>query len=304
MKQKVLDFIRSPGDLEPIALELFRWQCEHSTTMRRFAGGLEPTTLEEIPAVPVSLMKQVSFSCVERPTVVYRTSGTTSGARGEHWMADNEAYALAVKTWFEAVVTAPLGCVSLITDAPDSSLGAMIKILRPRAVTCFPDVTQLPRYISLQPVFLTTTAFALADLLGVDMKLPTGSVVMVTGGFKGRQKRIERDELLYRVPREMGEVQVIEEYGMTELSSQLWDVDGLGFAAPPWLHAYTVDPVSGRPIDGMGLIRFVDLANWSSVLCIETEDLGIIEEGRVRLLGRLPSSLARGCSLSYEEAHV
>jgi len=180
----------------------------------------------------------------------------------------------------------------------------MIRFLRPGAVTCFPDVTQLPRYISLQPVFLTATAFALADVLGLDLDLPAGSVVMVTGGFKGQKKRLARDELLYRIPRALGDVRVIEEYGMTELSSQLWDVDGGGFLAPPWLYVYTVDPISGRPIDGKGLLRFVDLANWSSVLCIETEDLGIVEDGRVRLLGRLPTALSRGCSLSYEEAHV
>lgn len=303
MKEKVLQFLREPGDLTEAALELFWWQRERSPTLARFWEDAAPRSLEEIPAVPVSLMKEVSFACVPQPTVVYRTSGTT-GKRGEHWMADNEVYDLAARTWFDQTVEAPPACVSLITDAADSSLHHMVKLLRPGVVTCYPDVREAVRTISLQPVFLTATAFALADFLELDTELPPDSVVMVTGGFKGRQTKLSRDELLFEAQRRLGQVRIIEEYGMTELSSQLWDVDGSGYRAPPWLHVYAVDPVSGRPVDGVGLLRFVDLANWSSVLALETEDLGRVDEGRVHLLGRLPSSSPRGCSLAYEERRV
>ena len=304
MKQRVLDFIRSPSELEPFALELFRWQRENSRSWARFAGPEEPERLHEIPAVPVSLLKQVTFSCVDEPTTVFRTSGTTGG-RGEHWLPDTDAYDLASKTWFNACVKAPPACVSLITDAPDSSLGHMVKLLRPGAVVCFPDVAEATRTISLQPVFLTATAFALADFLKLGFKLPKGSVVMVTGGFKGRRTTLTRGELVFDAQRLLGDIRVVEEYGMTELSSQLWDVDGTGFRPPPWMHVYPVDPVSGRPVDGVGLLRFIDVANWGSVLAIETEDMGWVDEGgRVHLVGRLPSAPPRGCSLAYEDAHV
>jgi len=302
VKQQVLDFIRQPGELEPLALELFRWQRDHSRTWARFAGRADPQALHEIPAVPVSLLKQVTFSCVDQPSVVFRTSGTTRGVRGEHWMPDTDVYDLAAQTWFDACVQAPLACVSLITDAPDSSLGHMVARLRPRRVVCFPEVSEAARTISLQPVFLCATAFALADFLKLEVRLPARSVVMVTGGFKGRQTAVTREQLLFDAHRILGEVQLVEEYGMTELSSQLWDTDGLGFKPPPWLHVYTVDPITGRPVDGQGLLRFVDLANWASVLAIETEDVGRIDDdGRVHLVGRLPSSAPRGCSLSWEE---
>jgi hypothetical protein len=88
---------------------------------------------------------------------------------------------------------------------------------------------------------------------------------------------------------------------MTELSSQLWDI-GDGFIAPPWLHIYTVSPSTGEPCSGVGLLRFVDLANYGSCIAIETLDLGVVEGNKVTLMGRLPGAKIRGCSLTAEEA--
>jgi hypothetical protein len=95
------------------------------------------------------------------------------------------------------------------------------------------------------------------------------------------------------------EIQWVREYGMCELSSQLWDT-GEGYRAPPWLHVYTVDPISGAPCEGPGLLTFVDLANWGSCLAVETQDVGEVLGEEVVLHGRLPSAPARGCSLVLE----
>jgi hypothetical protein len=97
---------------------------------------------------------------------------------------------------------------------------------------------------------------------------------------------------------------------MTELCSQLWtDPVSAGgvpaeFVAPPWLRAWTVDPFNAQPAPAGGLLRFCDLANLDSVLCIETQDLGVVEEraegDRVRLVGRVDGAELRGCSLRAE----
>ncbi|MCB9796941.1 MAG: hypothetical protein H6741_30020 [Alphaproteobacteria bacterium] len=316
IKAEVRRFIEAPGALEPAALALFRWQREAIPAYGRFAGEVDPIEITEIPAVPVELFKELRFCATETPGALFRTSGTTSGRRGEHAMPDAELYELAARRWFEALLPdCPTGhTLSLCTNPvqhPDSSLGHMVALFAPEARWFFDassgvDTTAAWQALAAatEPIFLPTTAFALAELLGAqgEARLPPGSVMMVTGGFKGRATELDQGELVERARLRLGgEVRVVGEYGMTELSSQLWDL-GEGFLPPPWLHVYAVDPVSGRPVQGEGLLRFVDLANWGSCLAIETRDLGEVVAGRVHLRGRLSEAEARGCSLTVEEA--
>ena len=126
---------------------------------------------------------------------------------------------------------------------------------------------------------------------------------MITGGFKGRGVRVDAAGLWKEIEGIFPGVRCVGEYGMTELSSQLWSPGPTApFSPPPWLLVNTVDPWTGAPA-AEGLLRFVDLANHDSVLAIETEDLGRVDEdGNVRLLGRLPTAALRGCSLPMEAA--
>ena len=282
MKARVLDFLQNGGDVEAFALELFSWQVSVSSVHRDFAGGAEPKSLFEIPAVPVRLCKEVVF-CTSDEGVTFRTSGTT-GERGTHRMADTDAYDLAARLHFEASVSdPPERALNLCPVALDSSLGHMMRMLYPTSSTSLPS----------GPVFVGTTASRSSEIPKVE--LPPGSVVMVTGGFKG-----DAPEELQLRERLGPHFRRIDEYGMTELSSQLWGAPGEGYRPPRWLVPYAVDPLSGERTDGVGLLRFVDLANWSSLLAIETEDLGAVREGRVFLQGRLPKAEARGCSLAAE----
>ena len=104
---------------------------------------------------------------------------------------------------------------------------------------------------------------------------------------------------------------VINEYGMTELCSQLYDATPLNCPGavdaterlkipPRWLRVTVRDPVTLMPVaDGeIGLLTFFDLANVGSVSAIMTEDLGMVESGRVRVLGRGVAGDARGCALA------
>ncbi len=320
-RRAALDFIDRPGDPLALALALYRFQCAHIPAYARFAGGAEPEELEQIPAVPVAIFRELRL-CAGPPGAIFRTSGTTTGRRGEHAMIDTRAYDRAARAWFDACLP---GCptertLSLVTPAdryPDSSLGHMIAHLAPGARHAFDPrggVDIGGAWEALEgaagPVFLPATAFALAALFEGSSRrvaLPRGSVLMITGGFKGRRSRLDAGALRAAVPERLGpEVRIVGEYGMTELSSQLWDVDGGGYRPPPWLHVYAVDPLSGAPVSGEGLLRFVDLASWSSPLAIETLDLGRVERGpagpRVHLSGRLGGAPPRGCSLSAEEA--
>ena len=105
----------------------------------------------------------------------------------------------------------------------------------------------------------------------------------------------------------------INEYGMTELCSQLYDATSFNYSgvadgnrmklAPPWMRPVALDPVTLRhqPDRQIGLMAFFDLANVGSISAIMTEDLGYTDNGAVAILGRAAASDARGCGLAIEQ---
>lgn len=164
-------------------------------------------------------------------------------------------------------------------------------------------------------VALLATAFALSWLLdalgGARLPLPAGSVVMQTGGFKGHVRTLDDRALAAAVCDALAipARQLIGEYGMTELSSQLYD-GGFGqgpegqscYREPPWLRVTAVDPITFAPApEGeVGLARFTDLANVDSALVVLTQDQVRRVPGGVLLLGRRRGATLRGCSLAVE----
>ncbi len=309
--------------LEPLALELHAWQRVQSPVVDALSGAATATRLEEIPAVPVQLYKELEIATfpVAEARVVFRTSGTTQGTRGTVYLRDTSLYDLGARAHAHACISdLPRRVVSLCSHAEDSSLGHMVADFAGHTqVRCFdpthgvsPDTWAELRATD-EPCFVACTAFALDALFEQpgSAALDPRSVVMVTGGFKGRHTRLDAPGLYRALADRLGSPRVVGEYGMTELSSQLWtepvaagQVPG-AFRAPAWMHVYAVDPVTGQPVEGEGLLRFVDLCNVDSSLAIETLDLGVVRfhDGAqwVELRGRLAGSEARGCSLTVEE---
>ena len=133
---------------------------------------------------------------------------------------------------------------------------------------------------------------------------------METGGFKGRSRIVEREQLYEAASVRLGipTSSIVAEYGMTELCSQYYDAHASRSATqrvkiwPPWLRPIVVDP-QGTPVpEGIiGAIRHIDCANRSSVIAIETEDLGALTADGLVLIGRERGAALRGCSLDAED---
>lgn len=277
---------------------------------------------------------------------MFRTSGTTrgQGRRGEHRVASLALYRAAARGNYRCHLLRGLKSirvVSLVPDpaaVPDSSLAAMAGFIcsEPEvsaATWAFDantgvDVEAVRRAVAAarpgEPVLLLATAFALVQLMdtaeGVGgnsasggLRLPPGSRVMETGGFKGRTAEVDRESLYRRIRAVLGvpESHVVSEYGMTELLSQAYDAVA-GAAGPPatrvqrfppWVRTRALDPSTlaplppGRP----GLLAHFDLANAGSACPVLTEDLGATTgDGGFRLLGRATGAAPRGCSLLAE----
>jgi acyl-CoA synthetase (AMP-forming)/AMP-acid ligase II len=174
-----------------------------------------------------------------------------------------------------------------------------------------------------EPALVLGTSFAFVHLLDAagasELELPAGSRAMQTGGFKGRSREVAAPELRGAIAARFAvpERHIVAEYGMTELSSQLYegtlahpsDAEHGVYLAPPWLRVVAVDPSSLAPLpDGeVGIARIVDLANVDSAVAVQTADRVRVlpgrgvEAGRVELLGRAPGATPRGCSIAIDE---
>ncbi len=175
------------------------------------------------------------------------------------------------------------------------------------------EVTQLASTKGVRVVVLATS-FALVTLLdqlgSKTCRLPAGSVVMPTGGFKGRTRHIAAHEMQRELHRVFGDIEIIGEYGMTELCSQLYErrsraesslIPGV-YLEPPWLRVLVCDPVTYDVLpDGqVGIAAFVDLGNVDSAAVVLTQDRVRREGDGIRLMGRLQEAPLRGCSLAVE----
>jgi hypothetical protein len=347
--ERVLKFIRGTADetFEELALEVFAFQYARNLAYRHFCDGRKAApetvgTWREIPPIPTASFKFLELICAPAEQV-FLTSGTSrgSGDRGRHGFPWLEVYHTSLLTGFAAhllpdrarprmLILAPSSNLS-----PTSSLSHMLEMVRKAyggaGSTYFVSETgmDLPGLIRTlrqveagrEPVCLLGTSFAFVHLLDVCLhegwtfRLPDGSRLMDTGGFKGRSREVSRHELL----RLYGEVLgvpgpcCINEYGMTEMGSQFYDntlrdrVLGRSRSrfkqVPSWVRTRIVDPATFEDVSEgeQGLLVHYDLANCGSVMAVETEDLGYrIGEG-FEVVGRAPGAEARGCSLTVEE---
>ena len=344
----------SEGLFGRLAMRVFAWQFENNPVYRRFAEGrgATPATVlswEDVPAVPASAFKQLSLISGDSARVerVFRTSGTSAVRRGEHLVQSLALYRASLLPPFRehVVPEGEMTFLSLVPSPevqPDSSLSTMVGA----AMAAFGtpesawlagadgvDFTALDRALASaerkrRPVLIVGTAFAFVHWMDASahckptrFRLPNGSRVLETGGFKGRSRVVSREELYAALSSRLGigPEWIVNEYGMTELLSQYYE-PGVGRAPlagsslaeslaarrlvpPPWLRSRVVDPVTLEPVrDGeRGLIAHFDLANVGSVAAVLTEDMGFRDAAGLKLIGRTPGAEPRGCSIAMDE---
>lgn len=270
LRRRILDAIRSwdplhddsawTGDkFDELALAVFALQFAHNQPYRRFCEGrgVNPDRVQsyrDIPAVPTDAFKYVALTVTQRPARVFRTSGTTSTGRGEHYFGDLSAYRASLRGPFRRYMLPDREKMRLLIAAPDpkdlddSSLSFMLGELvehhgdegseffvRQAAGQLSLDLDGLARVLSQaeahgEPVCLLGTAFAWAELFEASDRtwsLPAGSRLMETGGFKGKARELTRAELYdaFKVRLGLPPAMCVSEYSMTELSSQAYTGD-------------------------------------------------------------------------------
>lgn len=323
---------RDPEVFDTLAARVLAYQARAVPSYGRLVAalGADLDSWQTAPLVPTELFRALDL-CSLPPSPgdrVFRTSGTTGKhTRGSRRVPDLSLYRTAMAAPFIEHVLAgdasPKRWISLIPSeqaVPDSSLSFMVNELAGvLASQCFwiferEGLNLEEARIALgeglgvgdQPVLVLATPLALIELLERARwfpRLPAGSRVMLTGGFKAAKTSVPEDELyeklasVFGVPRDM----VVAEYGMTELTSQAY---GTPLTPNPALRLRIVHPESGAdlPPGEVGLVACFDLLNLDHVSALLTSDLGVLDEaGRLTLRGRMPGAAPRGCSLTAEE---
>jgi len=342
-------YVQSPvapgsGSFEELALAAFAFQFERIAPYRRLCEGrgVTPASVQDwrqVPTVPAAAFKTLELAAA--PAVeVFRSSGTTQGeARSVHHHPYPDLYRQVIDASFprfclphlsQGVKLPVLSLIPSREQLPDSSLSFMADHVlarhgSPESATTFGsrgvEVAKARSWAGARqreghPVLVLATAFALVQWLDglarldLRFRLPPGSVLFETGGFKGRTGEISREDLLHRIAERLGVPagQVVREYGMTELTSQcytraLYGEDPDLFVAPPWVRVRILDPetLEEAPSGEPGLIAVFDLANLGSAVHLLTEDLGVADGMGFRLMGRAAGAELRGCSLVVEE---
>jgi hypothetical protein len=335
-----------PEAFDALAVDLARFQHARVEGYARLcaARGVDPraiTRAEQAPAVPADAFRLTRVFAFDEgdACAVFRTSGTTVPPRGVHAIRDLRTYdAAAIAFGRKMLACDPEGRAAVLVlgvdekEAIDSSLAHMCALFARTLGTLEPAdrsfflrggalrvddfrrrVGDLPR---TKPAIVLSTSFALVHLLdaigGEVLALPQGSRVMQTGGFKGRSREVAAEDLRRAVAAAFAIDlrSVVGEYGMTELSSQLWEatlVDASAphgvYAEPPWMRVVPVQPETLEPVgEGeVGVARIEDLANVDSAFAILALDRVRRVAGGIELLGRVPGATPRGCSIALDE---
>lgn len=331
-------FSSTQETFEQTALEVFRFQYAHNPLYAAFTDALqiEPelvNSLTQIPFLPISLFKSHIVRSTEfSPEAVFESSGTTGMVNSRHFVKDTALYRQSFLEGFRRFYGDPadwciIGLLPSYLERKNSSLVYMVdELVRLSGheqsgfyLNEFEKLYQVLQQLEAkqQKTLLIGVTFALLDF-AERYPLPLNhTVVMETGGMKGRREEMTRQEVHDFLKRQFSIQQVHSEYGMTELLSQAYSkVDGI-FFCPPWMKIVVReedDPlmvsselsVVSKPASSLtthhspltGIINIIDLANIYSCSFIATDDAGkLYENGSFEITGRVDNSDMRGCSL-------
>jgi phenylacetate-coenzyme A ligase PaaK-like adenylate-forming protein len=315
------NFPRLPGDFLKLALETFQNQYRYNPLYRDFANRFKanPGTVDsitQIPFLPVVFFKTSEVRTGNFTTgMVFESSGTTGQPRARHFVKEPRLYRESFVKGFEFFYGKPrnyciIGLLPAYLEREGSSLVMMVDELirlsgHESSGFYLYDFEHLHNVLldlekKGQPTILIGVSFALLDFAEKYPMQLAHTILMETGGMKGRRAEITRSALHELLKQKLGVSRIHSEYGMTELLSQAYS-DGEGiYKTVPWMKVLVReedDPLQLHT-SGEGLLNIIDLANRDSCAFIATDDIAkLYEDGSFEILGRLDNSDIRGCSL-------
>ena len=314
--------ISSQQDFDEISLEVFSYQFQHNPVYKEFCLLLQRTPknvfqVEDIPFLPIEFFKkQKIVSSKDKVEITFTSSGTTGTSTSKHYVTDLKVYEESFFKAFELFHGNPeemviLALLPSYLERKGSSLIYMADSLikrskHPESGFYLDNLNALQEQLKVldkngKKILLLGVSFALLDLVETYNFQLKNTIIMETGGMKGRRKEMIREELHKVLANGFGVSKIHSEYGMTELLSQAYSTgDGI-FETPAWMRLLIRDPedaLNYLPHHKTGGINVIDLANFNSCSFIATQDLGRKKDKNLtEILGRFDNSDIRGCNL-------
>ncbi|MBF6608230.1 MAG: acyl transferase [Flavobacterium sp.] len=308
-------------NFDKIALKIFRYQYDSNLVYREFCEHLKVKKdavklVRQIPFLPIEFFKSHEVTTKAEVDIEFTSSGTTGAITSRHLVHDLEIYKQSFRQGFARTYGniedfTVLALLPSYLQRQGSSLiymvSDLIKASNHRDSGFYLDnIEELAQKLneldkSGQNVILIGVSYALLDLIEYQKFNLHNTIVMETGGMKGRRKELIREELHELLCKGFGVSKIHSEYGMTELLSQAYSTGNGVFECPPWMNILIRDPEDALAYmaDGKsGGINVIDLANVYSCSFIATQDLGkVLPNDQFEILGRFDNSDIRGCNL-------
>lgn len=314
--------INSKKEFQRITMKVYRFQYENNTVYKQFCDLLTrtPETVKntlDIPFLPIEFFKSKTILSNTAPIqTTFTSSGTTGVITSKHHVTDlsiyESSYLKAFSQFYGNIEDyAVLALLPSYLERDGSSLIYMIDDLikssnHPDSGFYLHNYDELAKkLINLdnegQNVLLVGVTYALLDLIEQYSFNLKNTIIMETGGMKGKRKEMIREELHQLFCKEFGVSKIHSEYGMTELLSQAYSLGDGVFECPPWMDIIirdTEDALSFIDYGKTGGVNVIDLANLYSCSFIATQDLGKkYKDQSFEILGRFDHSDIRGCNL-------
>lgn len=314
--------IKNNAEFEVLALDIFRFQFENNGVYRSFCDLLykhpsDIKSLTEIPFLPIQFFKTHDvLSSRAKVEKIFTSSGTTGSTTSKHQVTNlsiyEESYLKGFAHFYGNIEDyVVLALLPSYLERDGSSLIYMVddliqKSKHPESGFYLNNLQDLAKTLNRleakgQKTLLIGVSFALLDLVEQFQFSLKHTIVMETGGMKGRRKEIVRQELHDVLKKGFGVSQIHSEYGMTELLSQAYSKGNGVFECAPWMKILardTEDALTVLPPNKTGGINIIDLANINSCAFIATQDLGkTSENNQFEIIGRFDNSDIRGCNL-------
>lgn len=314
--------IGNSDDFELLALEIFQYQAKENAVYTKYLSFLNidintVKKLSDIPFIPVEFFKNFEIITGNRsPAEIFLSSGTTGIKQSKHFVADVSVYEMSYTKSFEQFYGTIedyviLALLPSYLEREGSSLIYMVNDLIKKSnnensgfyLNNIDDLAVKLKMLdaSGSKIMLIGVTYALLNLAEKHQFKLKNTIVMETGGMKGKRKEMIREELHEILSSRFGVKEIHSEYGMTELLSQAYSKGKGIFETPPWMKILirdTVDALSYIPNFKSGGINIIDLANYNSCSFIATQDLGKKHsETTFEILGRFDHADIRGCNL-------
>ena len=319
--EKIFD-IKNHSEFKKQCLDIYNFQYENNMVYQNYCNMIceDPTDVNEInkiPFLPISFFKTKKILSTDNFEKVFYSSGTTTNSRSKHFISSLKLYQKSFINNFKLNYSditqyTILALLPNYYDNKDSSLIYMIekliKLSKSKESGFFLDdyINLSKKLIELdtkkeRKTILIGVPYALLDMIDFNQLQLNNTIIMETGGMKGRRKEMVRTELHEKLKRGFGVSKIHSEYGMTELLSQAYSKgDGI-FKTPSWMKVIIRDINDAQNLDfnkKSGAINIIDLANYNSCSFIATDDMGkYVNDEEFELIGRVDNSDIRGCNL-------